>query len=77
MTAGTPDEAEVIREAVAEVTEAEEPLREALDDARDADLYRLSQAEALLREAGFAPDEHGRWHPTDDRSEPGQAGPDS
>lgn len=44
MTTDTPDEAEVIREAVAKVTEAEEPLREALDDARDADLDTMRRA---------------------------------
>jgi hypothetical protein len=44
MTAETPDEAEVIREAVAEVTETEDPLREALDDAREGDLDTMRRA---------------------------------
>lgn len=44
MTAETPDDAEVIREAVAEVTGSEEPLREALDDVREADLDTMRRA---------------------------------
>lgn len=44
MTATPEPEAEAIREAVAEVTATEEPLREALDDAREADLHTMRQA---------------------------------
>jgi len=37
------------------------------DDRRDsdADAYRLLQAEALLREAGFIENDDGTWHPVD------------
>ena len=41
------------------------PFLEAMNR-RDADLYRLNQAEELMREAGFAPDANGHWHPTED-----------
>ena len=36
----------------------------------DAERYRLQQAEELLREAGFEPDEHGNWHPSSVTREP-------
>lgn len=44
MTATPDPEAEAIREAVAEVAETEEPLREALGDAREADLDAMRRA---------------------------------
>ncbi|MDQ3422003.1 MAG: hypothetical protein M3510_01145 [Actinomycetota bacterium] len=48
VSAELPREAEVIREAMAEVIKAEKPLREALDDLREADLD-------VLRRAGLDP----------------------
>ncbi|UMG94153.1 hypothetical protein [Nocardioides sp. TF02-7] len=44
MTTAPDPEVEVIREAVAEVAESEEPLRDALDDAREADLDTMRRA---------------------------------
>ncbi len=29
----------------------------------DAELYRIWQAQQLMREAGYVPDADGNWHP--------------
>jgi hypothetical protein len=44
MTALPDLDAEVVRQAVAEVSDAEEPLRDPLDEAREADLETLRRA---------------------------------
>jgi hypothetical protein len=38
------------------------------DNAADAAAQREAQAEQMLREAGFAPDEDGNWHPIDEET---------
>jgi hypothetical protein len=38
------------------------------DNAADAAAQREAQAEQMLREAGFAPDENGNWNPIDEET---------